>query len=134
MLTNKDKIIGCFLYDCFGEEIGKIESLLVDTKSYTLRYCAVTIGGFLSTRGKTLLLPKNIIEPKGVGKVVSPKSITTVRDAPIPYNFEEINRQEEQEIHDYFDLPPYYETEEESPEPEEEGENHSPAKISETEE
>lgn len=123
MLRHEDKIIGFFLSDSFDEEVGRIESLLVDPDSYALRYCLVTIGGFLSTRGKTILLPKNILEPKGLGKVASSKSLETISDAPAPYNLEEVNRSEEQEIHDYFDLQPYYEAEEESSTSEEEKED-----------
>ncbi len=113
-LKAEERFIGSFLFDCYDEEVGRIEALLVDPESFALRYALITIGGFLSTSGKSILLPQEILEPKGIGKVVSSKSSGTIRDAPSPLNLEKITIEEEQEIHDYFDTQPYFEEEESS--------------------
>lgn len=112
MLRNEDKIVGCFLYDCYDEEIGKIQALFVDQESFALRYCIVTIGGLLGTSGKTILLPKGILEPKGIGKVVSSKSQAIIFDAPASFDIEKITQEDELKIHEYFDIQPYFEVEE----------------------
>lgn len=111
MLRSEEKIVGFFLYDCFEEEIARIDAVYVDPETFALRYAQITIGGFLSTRGKVLFLPKGILEVKGIGKVISPKSAAVIRDAPAPFG-EEITRAEEEEIHQYFDVPPYFDMEE----------------------
>ncbi|MBI5186114.1 MAG: hypothetical protein HZA01_10375 [Nitrospinae bacterium] len=113
MLRNEDKIVGCFLYDCYDEEIARIDALFVDPESFALRYCMITIGGLLGTRGKTLLLPKGILERKGIGKVSASKSQAVIFDAPAPSDAGEITQAEELEIHGYFDVQPYFDAEEE---------------------
>ena len=119
MLRGEDRIIGSYLVDCFNDEVGRIEGLLVNPETFAVRYCLITIGGFLSTRGKALLLPKGILESKGIGKVAATKSLAALRDAPAPFDREKVTREEEKEIHDYFDLPLYFEMEGEAPPKEE---------------
>lgn len=111
MLRGEDRVIGSYLFDCFNEEVGRIEGLLVDPETFAVRYCMLTVGGFLSTRGKALLLPKGILESKGLGKMAATKSLAVIRDAPAPFDREKVTREEEQEIHDYFDLPSYFKSE-----------------------
>jgi hypothetical protein len=107
-LRRDDRIVGFHLYDAFKEHVGRIEGLLVEAETHLPRYVVVTIGGFLMTRGKTVLIPAETCHMKDLGLVKTEKTVQFLQDLPSPHDLENVTREEEELILSYYDIPPYW--------------------------
>jgi len=110
-LLKDEQIIGNYVFDMFGENLGRVNGLLVDPGTYFPRYLVYTQGGVLSTRGKTILVPHEMFEVPEFGKVKLSKSIQWIKDIPAPHDIENLTVEEEELVLDYFSLPVYWEEE-----------------------
>jgi len=118
-LMDDEKIIGCYLFDDCGEGLGRVEGLYVEHSTYFPRYLVYSQGGFLSTRGKVILVPNDIYETIDMGKVKLLKSLHWLKDIHSPTSADSLTREDEELILDYYNLPLYWaqeteETEEET--------------------
>ena len=68
-LRKADRIVGFFLYDRFGEAVGKISALLISVETNQIEFAVVSLGGFLRVEGKSILIPLEICEVEDLGKV-----------------------------------------------------------------
>ncbi len=116
-LGNQDRVIGFFLYDTYNKEVAKVKGLMVDMDHHRPQYLVIELGGFLSTEGKTILFPKDLYQPAGLGKVVTEWTRESIQQAPSVETTETLFREEEQIILSYFDLKPYWETDPEKEKP-----------------
>ena len=57
----EDDIRGYEVVDSDGEEIGKVDNMMVDTDEFMVRFINVASGGFLGIGEKTFLLPVDAI-------------------------------------------------------------------------
>ncbi len=103
-----NRIVGYYLYDVYDEMVARIQGLMVDPESYQPRYLVLTIGGFLFTEGKTVLLPKNHYETLEMGKVRTSWRRTSIQQAPSIKDVKSITLEQEQLILSYYDLEPYW--------------------------
>jgi len=110
-----DRIVGGYLYDSMNDEMGRIGGLLVEPETYRPRYLVYVNGGLMFTEGKTIILPREMYEPIGSARVKSSKKKESIQQAPSPRDFDRLTREDEQLILSYFDLEPYWETEENEP-------------------
>jgi len=111
-LLKDEQIIGHYIYDVFGENLGRVNGLLVDRNSYFPRYLVYTQGGVLSTVGKTILAPHEMYETPEFGKVKLLQSLQWIKDIPAPHDIENLTVEEEELVLDYYNLPVYWEEEE----------------------
>ncbi len=107
-----DRIVGGYLYDSMNDEMGRIGGLLVEPETYRTRYLVYMNGGMMFTEGKTILLPREMYEPIDSAKIKSKKKKESIQQAPSPRDFDHLTREDEMLILSYFDLKPYWETEE----------------------
>ena len=110
-LLKDEQIIGHYVYDMYGENLGRIKGLLVESKTYFPRYLVYSQGGILSTGGKTILVPQEMFNMPEFGKVKLLTSVQWIKDIPSPHDIESLTREEEELVLDYFNLPIYWEEE-----------------------
>ena len=118
-LRQQDRIIGCYLYDEFGEALSRVEALMVETKTYLPRYLLITLGGAVNVQGKKVLLPVEHCQSLDLGKVKTCWRKESLMSAPTAHDSKKVTMAEEERILDYFDLKPYW-TQEPSEETEDE--------------
>jgi len=107
-----DRIVGGYLYDSMNDEMGRIGGLLVEPETYRTRYLVYVNGGMMFTEGKIILLPRKMYEPIDSSKIKSSKKKESIQQAPSPRDFDHLTREDEMLILSYFDLRPYWDTEE----------------------
>jgi hypothetical protein len=103
-----NRIVGFYLYDLQNELVGRIQGLMVDPESYAPRYLVLTIGGFLFTEGKLVLLPKRHYETLEMGKVKTSWRRDSIQQSPSINNIRSLTQEREQVILGYYDLEPYW--------------------------
>ncbi len=107
-LRQQDRIIGCYLYDQFGEVLSRIEGLMVEPGTYLPRYLLITLGGTVNVQGKKILLPVEHCQSVDLGKVKTTWRKESLMDAPTAHDPQKVTTAEEERILDYFDLKPYW--------------------------
>jgi len=110
-LLKDEQIIGNYVYDMYGENLGRVNGLFVERSTYYPRYMVYTQGGVLSTSGKTILVPQEMYEQPEFGKVKLSKSVQWIKDIPSPHDVESLTLEEEELVLEYFNLPVYWEEE-----------------------
>lgn len=103
-----NRIVGYYLYDIQNELVGRIQGLMVDPDSYNPKYLVLTIGGFLFTEGKIVLLPKDHFETLELGKVKTSWRRDSIQQSPSINNAHSLTLEKEQVILGYYDLEPYW--------------------------
>ena len=110
-----DRIVGGYLYDSMSDEMGRIRGVMVEPETYRTRYLVYVNGGMMFTESKTILLPREMYEPIDSAKIKSSKKKESIQQAPSPRVFDHLTREDEMVILSYFDLNPYWDTEESEP-------------------
>lgn len=103
-----NRIVGFYLYDIHNVLVGRIQGLMIDPESYNPRYLVLTIGGFLFTDGKTVLLPKDHYETLEMGKVKASWRRDSIQQSPSIDDIQSLSLEKEQVILDYYDLESYW--------------------------
>lgn len=91
-----------------GAFIAPVLDVLWDVEAHEPRYVLLEIGGGVGVTGKRIILPEKAVVRLGGGQVQALYSQQTVFDVPVPRDPEHPKREEEEEIFQYFDLPPYW--------------------------
>lgn len=107
-----DRIVGGYLYDSMSDEMGRVGGVMVEPETYRTRYLVYVNGGMMFIEGKTILLPREMYEPIDSTKIKSSKKKESIQQAPSPRDFDHLTREDEMLILSYFDLKPYWDTEE----------------------
>lgn len=103
-----DDIRGRQLIDLNGEEIGKIEGLLIDQTERRVQFLEVGSGGFLGLGKMRQLVPVQAITNVGPDTVQIGKERTHLADAPA-YNPDIVpERRYYEDIYGYWDYPSYW--------------------------
>lgn len=103
-----NRIVGFYLYDVYDETVGRIQGLMVDPEFFQPRYLVLTIGGFLFTEGKIVLLPKEHYQTQEMGKVRTAWRRDSIQQSPSIKDVQSITLEREQLILSYYDLEPYW--------------------------
>lgn len=111
-LNKADRIVGFFLYDKHKEVIARIDGVLAESGTGLARYIVINQGGFLDIRGKKTLVPREAYEVVDLGEVKTTWSNRSLQEAPAPCHIDNVTPEEEQRILSYFDLQPYWNTNE----------------------
>ncbi len=103
------RVKGFELIDSQDKFIAPVYDLLVAEKGGEVRYVAATMGGLMGIRGKSLILPAELITKGGAGTLMVNASNSLLNDAPLIEDIENPSRKEEDEVFRYFGLKPYWE-------------------------
>ncbi len=95
--------------DTTGKTVAPVLDLLYDPEVREVRYVMVEIGGLLSIAGKRLLIPASLFIRVGSGQVQALIPLELLVGAPVPEDFEQPTRGEEEAVFSYFETIPYWE-------------------------
>ncbi|MBI4828826.1 MAG: PRC-barrel domain-containing protein [Nitrospinae bacterium] len=119
-----DRVIGYYVYDNQDRDVAPIQELLVDSETRKPRYVVIEIGGMLSIRGKKALIPWNALTKAGMSRMDVNCPAEQIIAAPAPRSPLAPTRPEEETLHWYFNVEPYWLGEEpNAPAKEGEGDN-----------
>ncbi|MGP0566850.1 PRC-barrel domain-containing protein [Nitrospina sp. 32_T5] len=107
-LRSEERLVGSYVYDKDMREMARIRGVLAEPDTHRVRYIVFIEGGFLSTRGKTVLFPIDHLATIDSAKVQAQYTREAIQQAPNPEDIEALTREEEQVILSYFDLEPYW--------------------------
>ena len=106
-----DRVEGTAVYDPNGKRIGTIKRLMIEKVSGRVTYAVMTFGGFLSIGSHEHTIPWDKLRyDTRLGGYRTDITEDQLRGAPRVFDDREDwpNRPREQEVHDYWRIPPYW--------------------------
>jgi sporulation protein YlmC with PRC-barrel domain len=109
-LKKADDITGMNIHNLQGENLGSIDSLVVDIQQGQVAYVIVSAGGVLGVGGEDRAIPFNALQFDPMQEDVLTLDIDQQRfeNAPVA-EVDQLDRQRGQEIHQFFGVSPYWE-------------------------
>jgi sporulation protein YlmC with PRC-barrel domain len=106
LATPAEDIRGYRVHDQDGEEIGKIDELLIDEDEGRVRMVRIEEGGFLGIGSTPFFLPVDVITSIADGEVHVDQTRSRVAEAP-PYDPDLTDQSDYySELYDYYGYPP----------------------------
>lgn len=102
------RVIGYYIYDSMDKDIASVSDLLVDSETRRPRYVLIEVGGFLSIRGKKILIPWGSLKRGGMSRLNVNNIMENVLAAPSPMDPLNPTRVEEESIHRHFNTEFYW--------------------------
>ena len=102
------RVIGYYIYDSMDKDIASVRELLVDSEIRRPRYAVIEVGGFLSIRGKKILIPWGALTRGGMSRLNVNNIMENVMAAPSPMDPLKPTREEEASIHRHFNTEFYW--------------------------
>lgn len=102
------RVIGYYIYDSMDKDITSVCELLVDSETRRPRYALIEVGGFLSIRGKKILIPWSALRRGGMSRLNVNNIMENVLAAPTPMDPLNPTQVEEESIHRYFNVEFYW--------------------------
>ncbi|HEU5430064.1 MAG TPA: PRC-barrel domain-containing protein, partial [Thermomicrobiales bacterium] len=107
-------LIGRPVIDEREEPVGEVDDVLYEAPGTAgarpvPRYLIVGAGGVLGIHRKRVVVPAALASTLEDGRVALAVSAATVHDAPV-FVQEPFSRRDEQQVHRYFGVPPYWPT------------------------
>ena len=82
-IVDANKLIGCKVENSKGENLGKIESVMLDLQNSRIAYAVLSFGGFLGLGDKLFPVPMEAIQFRaGDGKCLLDVDKETLKNAP----------------------------------------------------
>ena len=107
-IAQQHHVIGYYIYDVMDKDVASIRDLLVDQESHLPRYAVIEIGGMLSIIGKKILIPWVALTRGGISRMDIAMASEQIQAAPIPLSQLAPTRTEEESIHRFFNVTPYW--------------------------
>lgn len=109
-LKKADDLAGMNIQNLQGEELGSIDSIVIDVQKGQVAYVTVTTGGLLGAGGETHAIPFNALQFDPVQENALTLDIDQQRfeSAPVA-EVDQLDRQLGQEIHQFYGVSPYWE-------------------------
>lgn len=112
-LSPQGRVIGYYVYDSMERDVADVRDLLVDEQTHKPRYALIEVGGFLSIRGKRVLLPWSALTRAGMSRLDINCSLEHIAAAPMLMDPLNPTAAEEESLHSHFNAEPYWEEAEE---------------------
>lgn len=103
-----DRVVGYYIYDTMEQDVTSIRDLLVDEETREPRYAIVEIGGMMSIKGKKILIPWGALAKGGMSRMDINSSEEEILAAPAPMDPLAPTEAEEETIHRFFKVEPYW--------------------------
>jgi len=107
-----DRVEGTAVYDVQGEHVGTIKHLIIEKVSGQVIYVMISFGGFLGSGEGTHTIPwgklKYDTKARGYRTDISKSELQEAPGFAQDNAFDLSNRDQEQELHDYYRIPPYW--------------------------
>jgi hypothetical protein len=107
-----DRVEGTVVYDVLGDHIGTIERLMIDKVSGQVAYVVMSFSGLLGSGKGSHALPwgklKFDAKLRGYRIDINKSELSEAPSFAQGDTFDWSNREQEQELHDYYRIPPYW--------------------------
>lgn len=108
-LISADKVQGTDIYNRRGDNLGEVESVMIDKRSGKVAYAVVTFGGFLGIGSERRALPWNVLSYNtDLGGYVVNAEDDVVRQTPVYADNNNIDPEWGNRLHGHFGVPPYW--------------------------
>jgi sporulation protein YlmC with PRC-barrel domain len=110
-VIESDRVEGTAVYDPSGKHVGTIKRLMIEKVSGRVTYAVMTFGGFLSIGSHEHTIPWDKLRyDTRLGGYRTDITEEQLRGAPSVFADREVwpDRPREQEVHDYWRIPPYW--------------------------
>jgi sporulation protein YlmC with PRC-barrel domain len=109
-LKKADDITGMNVHNLQGENLGSIDSVVIDLEQGQVAYAIVSAGGLLGVGGEDRAIPFNALRIDPTQEDVLTLDIDQQRfeNAPV-VDVDQLDRQRGQEIHQFYGVSPYWE-------------------------
>lgn len=101
-LISADKVNGTDIYSRRGDNLGEVESVMIDKLSGKVAYAVVTFGGFLGIGAERRALPWNVL------RYVVNAEDDVLRKTPVYADNNNIDPEWGTRLHGHFGVPPYW--------------------------
>ena len=112
-LKTSARVIGYYIYDIMDNDVADIRDLLVDERTHEPRYAVIEIGGLMGISGKKVLIPWGALTKGGISRMDIYCPAEQIMAAPSCLKPMAPTRAEEESIHSFFNVNPYWLTERE---------------------
>jgi len=107
-----DRVEGTAVYDTRGDHVGTIERLMIEKVSGQVVYVVVSFGGLLGGGKGAHTIPWGKLKYdtglRGYHSDISENELSKAPSFAQSDTFDWANREQEQELHDYYRIPPYW--------------------------
>ena len=107
-------ILGTPVTNPDGENLGKIEDIVLDLEMGVISYAVLSFGGFMGMGNKLFAIPWQALEPSDTEDKfkldVTEESLKSAEGFDKD-NWPEMDRNWDRQIHDYYGIEPYWERE-----------------------
>jgi sporulation protein YlmC with PRC-barrel domain len=107
-----DRVEGTAVYDTQGSHVGTIERLVIEKVSGQVAYVVMSFGGLPGSGKGTHTIPwgklKYDTRLRGYHIDISESELSKAPNFAQGGTFDWANREQEQELHDYYRIPPYW--------------------------
>jgi hypothetical protein len=111
-LIESDRVEGTAVYDPSGNKIGSIKRLMIEKIGGKVAYAVMSFGGFLGMGEDEHTIPWNKLDyDTSLGGYRTDITEEQLRGAPAfsrDRNYDWLDRQREQDLHDYYRAPYYW--------------------------
>lgn len=109
-LKKAEDLSGMSIQNLQGEELGSIDSVVIDVQQGQVAYVTVTTGGLLGAGGETHAIPFKALQIDPMREDALTLDIDQQRfeNAPVS-EVDQLDRQRGQEIHQFYGVSPYWE-------------------------
>ncbi|WP_374651541.1 PRC-barrel domain-containing protein [Dongia sp.] len=108
-LISADKVQGTDIYNRRGDNLGEVESVMIDKRSGKVAYAVVTFGGFLGIGSERRALPWNVLSYNtDLGGYVVDAEDDVLRRTPVYADNNNIDPEWGKRLHGHFGVPPYW--------------------------
>lgn len=107
-LIAADKVQGTDIFNRRGDNLGEVESVMIDKLSGKVAYAVVAFGGFFGIGAERRALPWNALSYNvDLGGYLVEADDEVLRHAPL-YNGKNSDLEWGKELHNHFGVPPYW--------------------------
>ena len=107
-LIAADKVQGTDIFNRTGDNLGEVESVMIDKLSGKVAYAVVTFGGFLGIGAERRALPWKVLSyDVDLGGYMIDADDDVLRQTPVYYD-NQTDPQWGTRIHGHFGVPPYW--------------------------
>ena len=107
-----DRVEGTAVYDAQGNHVGTVERLIIEKVSGQVAYVVMSFGGLLGSDQRSHTLPwgklKYDVKLRGYRTDVSESELREAPSFAQSNTFDWSNRTQEEALHDYYRIPPYW--------------------------
>ena len=110
-VIESNKVEGTRVVDPLGKRLGRIDHLLIEKVSGRAVYAVMTFGGFMGLRRHTHMIPWDKLHyDKGRHGYCVILTAAELNEAPVILGDGDLfpDRSREKELHDYWNVPPYW--------------------------